>query len=454
MSGRSSVAAVPLLLVLLAGCAARTPYDRDHVSASLSERTGQPLGPAATAGETALPPEVRLDDGLDLDEAVATALWNNAQFQADLAELGLARADLHRAGLISNPVFSLLFPVGPKGLETKLLLPVGELLQRPWRVAAAEREAGRIAENLVGHGLALVREVQTTFTGLEGARHGMELAREEARLRIELADITRARLAAGDISEQEAAPALLEALAARDALSRSRAEAARLEQVLTDLLGLGERDPHLMLQPTAPPGALTTPPEELVATALEARPDLRAAELAVEAAGKRAGLESSRILEVIGIIDAKDKGEPNLTTGPGLQLSLPLFNLNGPGRERARAEIEQAGWIYLAVRHRIGLEVRTACADYQAAFDRDRLAREGTLAELEASLDRTRAAYQSGDLPYADLLRARAALISGQIEATGLAARLDEAAARLDFSMGIRTVPRTGTAPAEEGANR
>jgi outer membrane protein, heavy metal efflux system len=64
-----------------------------------------------------------VDDGLSRDEAVAIALWNNAAFQVSVSQLGFARADLADAGLISNPVLSLLFPWGPKQLEWTLRWP-------------------------------------------------------------------------------------------------------------------------------------------------------------------------------------------------------------------------------------------------------------------------------------------------------------------------------------------
>ena len=59
-----------------------------------------------------MPPDASIDDGLTSQEAVAIALWNSPSFQATLADLGIARADLVEAGLLRNPVFSLLFPVG------------------------------------------------------------------------------------------------------------------------------------------------------------------------------------------------------------------------------------------------------------------------------------------------------------------------------------------------------
>ncbi len=113
---------VGLLVVVLAthSCAARkeTP-DVGDVAGRIEERTG--ARPRSTADTTnaanQLPPGVSLDDGLTQTEAVAVALWNNAAFQASLTELGFARADLADAGLLRNPVLSLLFPVGPTGAQ-------------------------------------------------------------------------------------------------------------------------------------------------------------------------------------------------------------------------------------------------------------------------------------------------------------------------------------------------
>ena len=73
---------------------------------------------------TVLPPNVNIADGLTQDEAVAIALWNNPDFQVQLANLGFARADLVEAGLLQNPVLSLLFPLGPKQLEATLRWPI------------------------------------------------------------------------------------------------------------------------------------------------------------------------------------------------------------------------------------------------------------------------------------------------------------------------------------------
>lgn len=114
-----------LLALVLAGCAAA----RQDASPQLAARLGVPDRPDAATG-TAIPPGVTLEDGLTQEEAVAVALWNNPDFRVQLTDLGFARADLLEAGLLRNPVLSLLFPLGPKQFEATLRFPIEVLRER------------------------------------------------------------------------------------------------------------------------------------------------------------------------------------------------------------------------------------------------------------------------------------------------------------------------------------
>ena len=111
-----------IFFLVLSGCAARSTYDWSRVSDEIRTRTGHGLRPGSSSLKTDTPAGVVLEDGLTGDEAVAIALWNNARFQADLAELGFARADLRDSGLLRNPVLTFLFPLDQKQLETTMNL--------------------------------------------------------------------------------------------------------------------------------------------------------------------------------------------------------------------------------------------------------------------------------------------------------------------------------------------
>ena len=128
-----------------------------------------------------LPPDVNLTDGLTQEEAVAVALWNSPSFQATLTDLGIARADLVEAGLLRNPIFSLLFPIGPKQLEFTLQYPFEVLWQRPARVERRTLNAQAIGERLVWDALSLVAQVRSAHADAITADRRLALATRERR---------------------------------------------------------------------------------------------------------------------------------------------------------------------------------------------------------------------------------------------------------------------------------
>ena len=134
MQGAGHVSALALALAALAtapGCIPHSPFaERPQVSRDVSKRSGHSLRSDAEP-VVALPPGIAIDRPLSSDEAVAIALWNNAPFQEVLSRIGLSRAELAQAGLLSNPTLAVLFPLGPKQLEFAATLPVEFLWLRP-----------------------------------------------------------------------------------------------------------------------------------------------------------------------------------------------------------------------------------------------------------------------------------------------------------------------------------
>jgi len=427
---------ISVLILLVTGCAVQSPYDRSFVSQGIKDRTAYELGQETPPGQFNLPEGVSLDDGLSQDEAVAVALWNNAQFQADLEALGFTHADLIEANMLPNPVFSLLFPVGPKTLEADLEMPIEALWQRPRRIAAAEIDAQALSENLIEHGLGLIRDVQTTYADLWLAQEQAHLAEEDAQLRIRIADLTRGRLEAGDINELAASAAYVDSFKATDAARRFSNEAIIAKQQLIALLGLVSDEAKLDITLPDISARSATSVDELVETALTARPDLRAAELAIEAAGKRLGWEQSKIYNLIAIIDAKDEGEDFLTVGPGIAIEVPIFNQNDGQIARAKAEMEQAARQYEAVRQDIVFQVRQAYTQYVSAHEEFDLWNNRIVPSLEEALEQTQKSLAVGEVSYLSILEAREKLVEARTRWTELAAQLHRTAAELNYRVG------------------
>ncbi len=155
------VATLSFAVFLGIGCATSGVTTPQSVSERIRKETGHPTRDAA--GDAQVPAGISLEDGLTETDAIAIALWNNTGFQESLADLGIARADLAQAGLLRNPVLSLLLPWGPKQLEATARWPIDALWQRPNRVAAARLNAEAVGERLVAHGLNLVADTRIAF---------------------------------------------------------------------------------------------------------------------------------------------------------------------------------------------------------------------------------------------------------------------------------------------------
>lgn len=428
-----------LLAVLILGCA-RSRFDEGWVAQELSRRApGAAIGSAEPARAPTLPAGVSLADGLDEDEAVSVALWNSPSFQADLAQLAVARADLAEAGALPNPMLTLLFPLGPHQLSGYLLLPLAALVQRPARVKAAQRDVERVAHSLVQTGLDLIRDVRLAHAEALAASERARARAEMVALWDQSESLARRRVEAGDTSRLELDAIRAERLIAADLAARVGQDAAVARVRLRALLGV---PPEVVPDTTAivGPYEVATPSATvaLVHEALAARPDLRAAELAVEAAGKRLGLERAKIfaglLRFDGALDAQGF-HPSIGVH---QIELPVFNWNSGGRGRAKAELRRALWRYAAVRQQIVVEVATAELQVQQAQDSLGRWRGELLQTLERNVAAANDRFRAGEESYVIVLDATRRLQDARLREIDLRADLRRSLAQLARSVGRR----------------
>ncbi|MDA1274980.1 MAG: TolC family protein [Verrucomicrobia bacterium] len=195
--------------------------------------------------------------------------------------------------------------------------------------------------------------------------------------------------------------------------------------------------------PATTPLALTTPLDELERRAFASRPDLRACELALEAAGKRAGLAKSEFFALSGVIDANGSAKEGFEIGPGAQLPIPIFNQNQAGRARSAAEVERAAWSCIGAQQRIRLEVREAYSKHQQAAEAAENFAEKLLPRLEELVRRSEKSYELGEMsPLAVQENARQ-LLTAHTRQAELSADLRRAWAELERSVGTALRPET-----------
>jgi cobalt-zinc-cadmium efflux system outer membrane protein len=411
---------------------APTTVDLD---AAIRERA--PGGRLRLDNQEALPPDVNLSDGLTQEEAVAVALWNSPSFRATLADLGIARADLAEAGLLRNPIFSLLFPWGPKQMEFTLQFPFEALWQRPARVTAARLNTQAIGERLVWDALSLVAQVRSAHADAITTDRRVVLATENADLTRRLADITDSRLRAGDISDLEARAPRSDASRAdvvRRAAEHDR-DLARL--TLSALLGL-DRAP-IDLQPrlsAAYDAPSCTVDEARLKGALASRPDVRAAELTIEEASARARWERSRVLALIGVLDANGEGDEGFELGPGINLDVPVLNRNQGGVARATAEIERASYLYATARAQVIADVRSAAVRVNQAQQALEAWTTDIVPSLETEQRQAESAYQAGEVALFSVLDVSRRLVDSRMRQLDAESDLYRSRISLDRAIG------------------
>lgn len=437
-------------LLLFLGAALTTlscASTRPPVASPVTERILDASGAAARIqppGLAELPPTVDPTDGLSSDEAVATALWNNAAFQVTLSQLGFARADLVDAGMLTNPALSLLFPLGPKQLEAVLLWPIAVLWERPKRRAAAQSTLEAIASSLVQSGLDLALAVRLSHADYALAIDRQRLATDTAAALERIDTLTQSRLAAGDIGALEARVARVDAARSRQEADRAAHDVRIARERLRLLLGLSADDPAVdRIQVSPAPDACGTA-ADLLPRALAARPDVRAAEIAVEAAAARLGWERRRVLAFTAILDANGQGTQGFEAGPGVDVGLPIFNRNQGGRLRAETELQRASAAYVAIQQQVGLDVREAVTLLDQARESRTAWRTTLVTPLEANLADAEDAYRAGDSSFLLVLENSRRLIEARLRERELAADETRALARIERAIGAKCAPPAG----------
>ena len=436
----------------LSGCGASSAYDQAWVSSEVARGTGHavPARPAPEGAESkrytpTLPPDVVDVGALAEDEAVSIALWNSAQFRADLAQLGFSRADLADAAALPNPNLSFLLPMSTRQLELSVQYPVSTLVQRPWRIASAKLEVERTARALVHSGLDYARDVRIAWAELDASVRRLRLRLRAERIVRQSAELASLRLRSGDVSALEADLVKAESLAAAELANRGAHEQEVARARLCMLLGLAGSPLGSRLGVRVDERDIEASPsssvEELDKVALGARPDLRAAEIAVEAAAERLGLERSRIVQLFARLDAKpvcSRGGAPLLWLPGFTADIPIFNQNAGGRARAHAELERVSWMYLLARQQVVTDVHIAHEELAMALTSREPWKKTIVPLQEKNVAAALRAYEAGAEPYLVVLDATRRLVEANLRELELGLDERRARARLDRAVGWR----------------
>lgn len=427
-----------LATCVLSGC---TGDDRFRTTADLGAdvegRTGFRLEAAASGGDLSA---LNSSDGLSEDRAIDLALLNNAAFQEQLADLGLARADVVQSGLIANPDALLLIPVGPKQLEATITAPIEALWLRGRRTEAAGLASDRAATRLTQLALDLIRDVRLAYADLALTKRRVALFEESSKLRERVAGIAQSRLRAGEGIPLDATTAKIDVIRAEQEARSLQFAVAIAEERLRALIGAGAvRTPlNVAITPDATPDATDWDVESLVSAAVADRADVKSAELGVIAARLRAKLARIDWLSFSLVADANERGSKGFEAGPGVRFTLPIFNQNQGLIARADAELDRAVRQQRTLRDRVILEVREAHTRLAQAGEDLVAVRTRILPALEEAVQLAERSYRGGETQLVQVVDTYRQLLDARIREAQSASDVRRAWAELERSVGRR----------------
>lgn len=365
--------------LLLAGCASfSTDGGFDAVSQLTRERIGQAATPQRTAADSASAAArvaELLAQPLNADSAVAIALLNNRSLQARYAALGIAEADLVRAGRPANPGFSFGRANGGGAVEIEraVMFDLLGLLMLPLARDMQAQQFAQAQAQAAADTVALATETRLAFFDAVAAQQ----------LAGYFVQVDEAARASAELAQRMAKAGNFSALAqmreqafqadAKAQLARARQQALAKRERLLRLLALQDAQAGALRLPERLPDLPATPAtfDDAEQRALTTRLDLRQARQAVDAATRALNLtRNTRLVNQLhaGVVTQSGTGEPR-HNGFELELELPLFDAGSTRLARAEAMQRQAQHVSEQLALDARSEVREAHAAYRTAYD-------------------------------------------------------------------------------------
>lgn len=354
---------------------------------------------------------------LALSQVVEISFRNNGDLISFREEKGIRDAGKIRAGLLPNPILELEGGTGAltgSGAENNLSLGVSQEFflagKREKRLAVAERESEMYRWQLADRERLLREEVTIAFYEVVLAEQGIALSDRSIALNRQLLDVTKERLAAGDIPELEMN--LVKVELARSEAARIDAE-KRLDQNqarLWTLMGLLPGEYPSIAGAFATKSVKTKSLADLKQLARRTRPDLKALEAeksrgesdiilarAEKIPNLTVGLALRRDTTAteIGGIEGKDTA---FTIGLRLSMPIPLFDNNQAGVQEAKAKRSSTESRLTGATRNAEREVVTAYAGLLNTEKILSLYKSAIIPQLEENLNLTQEAYRLGEV--------------------------------------------------------
>ncbi|HEV8238336.1 MAG TPA: TolC family protein [Thermoanaerobaculia bacterium] len=370
----------------------------------------------------------QLAEPLTADRAVEIALRYNRDLLATLEELGIARADLLQARTLRNPFAEaeLRFPASPsRPFEVILMQPLFDLLKLHARRAAGEAAFEVTKLRTTAAVVAFANEVRADFYRAQAARQLLASQATIADAARAAAELAHKQHEVGNVSDLDFEREQTRYDAAKLELQRAELEELQARERLIADLGLAQPPATLDLPAELPPVAEDAPPAAALDEALAGRLDLGLARADLAAARARLPLARGPVYaDVAAGVHHEREPQGERTTGPALELPIPIFDSGRARRERALAVVRQAEQRVHAIDLAGRSAARTAAERLREARARAEYLRDVVVPRRQRILELTQLETNAMLRGVFDLFRARQDLDE---------ARREEVLARRDY---------------------
>ena len=366
---RFSISFTLLLGLLATGCSKIPPIDDGFVACTVASRIdSQAEWRQGCCQDEQVQTFIQcaVFNELTADSAIQIALLNNPKIQAIFEEIGIVRADLVEAGLLSNPSFSIevRYP-NINGLHTNIeYLITSSLLDIfliPLRTRLAATEFEKTKLKVSNEILNLAFDVRETYYELVLEKKNISYIQSVVELTSINSEIVSKQINVGNVNTLEFQLSQSRLLEAELELAKSQAEIIRLGEKLNRLLGFNEE--VCLILPDYLNGIdyqgfdICT----LESIAIEERLDLKVARFEIARLGRMLGLKDWWTYTNLqgGLAGERDPDGTNLI-GPGFSGELPIFNYGQAARMRLFAQLRQAQDRLAELEIKVRSEVREA----------------------------------------------------------------------------------------------
>ncbi|MEK8046875.1 TolC family protein [Ideonella margarita] len=374
-------AATALAMLALTGCAS---FSSDggfgQVAQLTKDRTGQtPVVQRQPEQTQAAAERVAqlLSQPLSADSSVEIALLNNRGLQARYAELGIAEADLVRAGRLANPSLRFGRLSGNSNghnsveIDRALVFNVLGLLTLPLAQQLEQQRFEQVQMQAALATVSLATDTRKAFFEAVAAQqlvgyHGQVKDAADASN-----DLARRMVAAGNFSKLSQMREQAFYADATAQLTRAQHQAVATRERLVRLLGLSSAGANAFTLPARLPDLPNAPAERQDAeqTAMATRLDVLMARRHTEATARALGLtNATRFVNVLqaGYQNKSATGEQR-SNGFEIELELPLFDFGSTRTAQAEGTYLQAVHRTAQVAVNARSEVREAYSAYRTA---------------------------------------------------------------------------------------